>query len=312
MSFSSLTLALLLAAAFEPLDVTVPAALRARTSNPELSGLAWAPALGKWLVVSDDTGLRDAGTWHAPWLLALSAEGALDTEPVPIEGLDRLNDAESMTPLPDGTFLLLTSHSPNKKGKVKPARCLLVHLGFEGKALKLLRRIDLAAAAPRLAELAGSPGSPVDLEAVAVHDGALFIGLKSPLDAQGRASIVRAAGLGPALASGEFAADAFERWAAVDLAVPGKKGQRVHQGIADLAFLPGGALVLAANSPKGAPADGGGALWKLESAKAAPVLLRQFDGLKPEGVAVSPDGKSLTVVFDTGQATAKWAHGALP
>lgn len=59
---------------------------------------------------------------------------------------------------------------------------------------------------------------------------------------------------------------------------------------------------------KGAP-QGGGALWLLDGEKTT--RLRHFDGLKPEGVTLAPDG-SLVVVFDEGAAPPKWLRMPAP
>jgi len=82
---------------------------------------------------------------------------------------------------------------------------------------------------------------------------------------------------------------------------PAAAGARVCQGLADLAFLPDGNLVAAANAPKSGPGDGGGALWLLRAVPGGftPELLQRFDGLKPEGVTLAPGGRSLMVVFDS-------------
>ncbi len=81
-----LTLLVLLAAA--PVDVTVPAALKAKTCPLELSGVTWVPALSRYLAVSDDTGLLDTASWHSPWFFTFDEKGVFDPAPVVIEGPD--------------------------------------------------------------------------------------------------------------------------------------------------------------------------------------------------------------------------------
>src|SRR5579859_5915668 len=107
--------------------IRVPEALRARTCNPEPSAIVWCAPLDRYLVVSDDTGRRELGTYHAPFVLAMSEAGVLDDEPVPIVGIDRLNDPEAASPGPDGTLFLATSHSRNRRGKTKRERRQLLH-----------------------------------------------------------------------------------------------------------------------------------------------------------------------------------------
>ena len=67
----------------EPTVVTVPEALLARTSMPEPSGIVWSPTLSRYLIISDDTGSKESGTNHAPWLFAMNREGVFDPAPMP-------------------------------------------------------------------------------------------------------------------------------------------------------------------------------------------------------------------------------------
>ena len=304
---------------FAPRPMRVPAEIFQVSVNPEPSGLAWAAPLARYLVVSDDTGLREAGTNHAPFVFAMSADGALDAEPVPIRGLDKLNDAESITPGPPGTFFLATSHSADKRGRVKPERCMLLQLALEGRALKVLGRVDLRTARTgeksllALADL--DPAGLLDIEAIAFRDGALYIGLKSPLARSGSAVILKLADAARVVQAGRLPEGGVAPFLEVPLKVRGPDGSEVSQGIADLAFLADGSLVLAANSPKHAPADGGGALWLLRhpgAGPAHPAILRRFPGKKPEGVAPTPDGASLLVVFDENQNPPLWTELPAP
>lgn len=273
-----------------PVDLTVPPALLAKTSPVELSGLTWVPALSRYLVVSDDAGPPGA---HAPWLFTLDAQGVFDADPMRIEGLDALDDAESITAGPDGTFFVTTSHSLNKKGKAKPARRQLLWLGLSERTLTVKGRLDLTT-------LITGRDDTLDVEALAFRDGALFVGCKAPLDAQGRASIFRLERVTDVFAG---APPTLRTWATPKLEV----GEHVPQGVTDLLFLPDGRLLLAANAPKTGTPDGGGALWRLDGPDAKPVLVQRFtDGLKPEGLALSPDGKRVVVVFDRGAETPRW------
>jgi hypothetical protein len=64
--------------------------------------------------------------------------------------------------------------------------------------------------------------------------------------------------------------------------------------------------VLTANAPKGMATDGGGALFRLPPGAREPVLLRTFAGLKPEGVSLAEDGKTLVLVFDHDRLAPLW------
>lgn len=290
----------------EPLPVGVPDALLAVTSMPEPSGVLWSPALSRYLIISDDTGDKQRGTHHAPWLFAMSRDGVLDPAPVPIVGLEKLNDAEALCAGPGRSLFLATSHSPNRKGHDKSERRLLLHLEPSGAALKILGTLDLAAAFSGAGALAG----PVDIEGLAFREGALYIGLKAPQTAAGAALIFRVRDLLTALRAGALGPGQLERFAEVPLRAEGASGP-VVQGISDLSFLPDGSLALLANSPKKSPPDGGGALWWLRPGQ-APVLVRRFPGLKPEGITLAEDGRSLVIVIDRDRQQPLWLRQPLP
>jgi hypothetical protein len=302
-----LALLLILLVAPEPRPVVVPPRLAAMTSPPELSGLVWSSTLERFLVVSDDTGLRDVGTYHAPFVLAMSADGKLDETPVPVLGSDALNDAESICAGPDGTFFLITSHSPNREGRAKRARRQLLHLELRGRSLIVRGRADLTElkGGSLLGRAGQPPDAPLDIEAVTFHDGALYVGLKSPLSSAGEALILRVAEPVKQLAAGRVQAASVTRWAAVALCP-----ETACEGVSDLTFLPDGSALVVANSPKGAPKDGGGALWRLSREK-KPELLRRFPNLKPEGVTLSPRS-TVVLVFDRNQDTPEWVELPLP
>jgi hypothetical protein len=60
-------------------------------------------------------------------------------------------------------------------------------------------------------------------------------------------------------------------------------------------------------------ADGGGALWwaRAPAGASPPVLLRRFEGLKPEGVALSPR-RGLAVIFDRDRQPPVWMELPAP
>ena len=274
----------------------------------ELSGAVWSPTLQRYILVSDD--VNEEGSKHVPVLFALTEGGQLDAAPIPIEGIGELNDPESISAAPDGTLFVSTSHSLNKHGHLPQSRRRLLHLslGADRKA-HIIGQVDLTTA--RAAD--GNPpwgDGRLDIEGLAFRDGALYIGLKSPLAADGSASILRLPDAVSVLNTGVIPQGALSVWASARFCVP-HAGATVCEGVADLAFLPDGALLVAGNTPKGMPTDGGGSLWKLTAPGGTPALLKRFDGLKPEGVALSPDHASAIVVFDTDGRQPLWIRWPL-
>jgi hypothetical protein len=283
--------------------IEVPRALSEHT-RLELSGAAWAPVISRYVLVSDD--VHDDGDKHRALLYTLADSGKLDAAPIEIEGAGELNDPESITAGPDGTFFVCTSHSFNKKGRQPRSRrrLLQISLGADRRA-RVLGELDLTTARGTDGKLLWEDERRLDIEGIAFRDGALFVGLKSPLADDGSASILRLADVTTTMKSGAIAPGALSPYARPRLCIT-RENREICEGIADLAALPDGALLIAANSPKGMPADGGGALWKLSAPQATAQLLKRFDDLKPEGVALTPTGKAAIVVFDTDGKKPLW------
>jgi hypothetical protein len=288
--------------------IKVPREISERTSL-ELSGAAWSVSLSRYILVSDD--ISDEGAKHTPLLFALTEAGQLDSAPIKIEGIGELNDPESISPGPDGTMFVCTSHSLNKKGHLPESRrrLLQIALGTDRKA-KVIGQVDLSAARNVDGKPPWAEAGLLDIGGIAYREGALYIGLKSPLTADGRASILVLPDVVSVVKSGVVPAGALSLWSRGRFCVP-HDGKTVCEGIADLAFLPDGSLLVAGNAPKGMPTDGGGSLWKLSVANSAPKLLKRFDGLKPEGIALAPDQTSAIVVFDTDGRQPLWIRWPL-
>lgn len=297
-----------------PARMQVPESLLRDNLGIEASGVVWAPKLDRYLVISDDTGTEDRK--HRPWMFAMTRQGALDPTPVAIRGIDELNDAEAICSGPDGTFFLTTSHSENKKGKSKPARRMLLHLRLTGRELSVAGRLDLTTATDAngrgLLAIAGvDPAGTLDIEGLSWAQDALFVGLKSPLARDGAAAILRLDHATDAFQKGRIAPGSLTRFREASLPAA-HAGATVHRGVSDLLNLPDGSLVVLANSPKGLPSDDGGAMFWLRPGAKSATLLREFPGLKPEGVTLSEDGRGLVVVFDTDRDPPLWTRMPLP
>jgi len=285
----------LLASALLALPMPLPHELSERT-DLQLSGVAWSPAWSRYLLVSGE--VTEAGSKHEPVLLTLSESGQLDSKPIRIEGIAELNDAQSVTPGPPGTVFLCTSHSANKTGHLPEGRRRLLFVALSSeRTAKLLGQLDLSVARDAQGQPPWGAGT-LDIEGAAFREGALYLGLKSPLGTDGSATILRLPDAVAVVQSGVLQRDALSVWSRTRLCVP-HDGSSICEGISDLAFLPDGSLLVTGNAPKGMPADGGGSLWKLSAPSTPATLLKRFEGLKPEGVALAPDHTAAVVVFDT-------------
>ncbi|MGK3993041.1 HlyD family secretion protein [Sorangium sp. So ce1024] len=288
----------------EPIRMTVPPALR-QLSRFEPSGVLPRPAESRYLIVSDDTGHKGVGE-GAPWLFAMSATGAVSPEPVPVTGVKELVDIESITAGDGDDVYLLSSQGYSAKGKRKKARTALLRLKPEGRGF----RVDAEAYLAELLDAAGSsvlaglglPGGtrPLEIEGMTYRGGALYFGLKSPLDAQGNALIWKLDSPRVLLESKRLDGAGLSLWARVRVDVE-LSGAPTPGGISDLSFLPDGSLVIT-STPSTADGDAG-ALFHVARPQAgvlSPRLVRRFPGLKPEGISLSLSPGKLMVVFDAG------------
>ena len=185
-----------------------------------------------------------------------------------------------------------------------------------GRVVRIAGQVDLTeargVAGESLLELARlEVGGALDIEALAYRDGALYIGLKAPLASDGAATILRLADPAATLAAGRIAPGSLAFWSRARLCRP-RAGADVCAGIADMTFMADGTLLLLGNSPKGLPSDGGGSLWRMEGADKPATFVQQFPGLKPEGIALGPEGTFAVIVFDTDGAPPRWTRWALP
>lgn len=282
----------------EPRRMIVPPALTSK-SRFEPSGLVTLRSEQKYLVVSDDTGWhgRDEGK---PWLFAMDATGAVAPEPITIAGVSEIDDLESIARSDAGDVWVLSSQGFNKKGKRKPARTSMLHLRRDGGGYRADAEAHLGERFERLLGLA--PGQrDLDVEGMTFKDGALYVGVKAPVDANGDARIVE---IGAPRAFLEGDDSSASVWATVHLEVD-VDGARVAGGISELAFSPSGALVLA-STPSTADSEAS-ALFVVAApvtgGRLTPNLVRRFPRHKAEGLAPSLTTNGLVVVFDAGQRT---------
>jgi hypothetical protein len=102
----------------------------------------------------------------------------------------------------------------------------------------------------------------------------------------------------------------LQPWATVAMTVLAD-GVQVPGGVAELLALPDGALLVAATAATGKPEQQSSSLWWAGTAAPGPlnaVRVHEFDGLKAEGLALSPTPGRLIVTFDTGADAPLWTE----
>ncbi len=295
-----------------PSPIDVPAALAAST-RVEASGLVWVQALDRYIVVSDETGLEKAA--HPPWLFAMSRRGVVDPEPITVENVSQLDDIESVTVGDGNTLWIAASNSVSEKGNRPKAREQLIRLegvngGFRAAGnVRLAELLDAAPATTRTA-LGLTDTRALDIEAIAWRAGALYLGLKAPLD-NGRAIIWRVAAPDRLLA-GDLAGAGIAIWGTVAVGVE-LDGRPVPGGFSDLAFVSDTTL-LATVTASAAGEKPTGALYTLArtGTDLRATFIEAFPGLRPEGVALSPDAGRIMIVFDRGSEPPLFLERDLP
>ena len=295
-----------------PRVLTVPPELSARTRF-EPSALLWSAPLARFIIGSDDTGLEKQGE-HAPWLFTMDASGRVDPAPRVVVGLEEVSDLEALAPGPKDSFYMLASQSRSRKGKRPPARQLFARVDVVDGELRLAASTQLAdrldADPALLARLGLKDTANLDLEGMtAVAGGGLLLGVKEPLDERGQAMLWHLARPDALLAGEDPASAGLTAWGSVPVKVRAD-GQDRPGGIAELLALPDGSLLISATASGAEPGQQDGALWHVRGrdALAEPRLVRSFVGLKPEGMALRDDGKSLVIVFDTGAEPPQWTE----
>jgi multidrug resistance efflux pump len=281
----------------------------------EPSGLVWQPDLLRYLVVSDDTG-EVAETEHAPWLFAMSIDGKVDPQPVAVAGVRALNDLESIAMDTDGSIYVLSSQSHSKRGNRPSSRTAFLRLRRARQGYDVIGEIHLAEALEgadaAVRERLGLPSGQhvLEIEGLAVRAGTLYLGLKAPLDSEGRSSIWRLSNPRAAFDRGAIDLADLELWARVALTAE-SDGREVAGGISDLLFLPDGTLVIATTPAVAEATRESGRVFYVSDPQPGvlvPQAYRSFEGLRPEGLSVTPAPGRLAVVFDAGDAGPRWVE----
>lgn len=260
--------------------------------EPEISGIVYIPDLKKYALISDDY------PESRPFLLLMNENGEISEQFLPIEGLDKMEDIESISI--DGNHIyLMSSLSVNKNSQLKKHRQLFAKIKRNGFDFKLERIFDLRKAL--LSALKNSSTrilneiyqkaleQDLEIEGHFVKDNTLHVALKQPVLANGESVVLQLRNVGELFNK--------ENLDPGDLKMAFKfRTQFVHHAtsesvLTDLISI--GDTVYAASSCK---SDKCSAVWKLNDKE--PELIYEFDERRLEGIAKSPDGSYMYGVFD--------------
>jgi multidrug resistance efflux pump len=285
--------------ATRPMPMTVPEKLQMQT-NFEPSGAIYLADLKKFLVVSDDTDGE-----NAPFLFLANSDGTVDGTLLKVEGLNKIQDLESIFQDKDGFIYLLASMSVNKKESEKKSRSLLVKVERKGLSLRMVSSVDLrvilvdAFARSKDSEfsmMAALVDDKIDVESSFEKEGELYIGLKRPLNKTDDSLILNIGKL----------ASIFEKQKLSQMKVvarihfPGPKGEA---RLSEMIHF-GDTLVLATTSGK----PDVGRIWTYSLNSQKLNLLVEFPSFSPEGLAYDEVSKKLMIFFDEGKEQAHYTE----
>jgi multidrug resistance efflux pump len=267
----------------------------------EASGALYLDDLGRYLILGDET------KHGSPYLYLMDDLGTV-TKRLTIEGVDRIDDMESLTANEHGTLYIAASQSASRNGMTIPTRTLFLRIKRKGESLRLDKSISLLGALDEAARKfpeerwasfvsRAVAGRSIDIEGIACRGQTAYFGFKKPLlDDSAVVLAVRDidslfAGRQPRRANFEL----FLTFALVDSA-SGKSC-----GISDLCFQGGFLYMLSSVHYKtGNTHCKGGTLWAVNVATKTCSALYRFTGAKPEGIAYNGVRKEFLVTFDNG------------
>ena len=251
----------------------------------EASGAVFVPETGKFLVVSDETEKK------TPLLFEVGKNG--ETKAISIKNFNKINDLESIAKENENTYLIMSSLSYSKKGKLKPERRILARITFSNGEANLEKAVDFYEILYDFAERSGSDAAKflkkgiaeksIDIEGMSVFGNSLFIAFKNPLF-NGNGMIFEISGYETVFADKKINEKQLKT---IFVDVP--EGRK----ISDLYMISSDDFYFTASCDS----EKCGGLYRFENGKSG--LVKDFSELKPEGIAVDGNG-FFFIFFDLG------------
>ncbi len=269
----------------KPLSGTTPIQWNGKVKI-EASGAVFVTETGKFLVVSDETEKK------TPLLFEVNKDGG--TTKIEINNFNKINDLESIAKESENSYLVMSSLSYSKKGKLKPERRILARITFSDGAAQLEKAVDFYEILKNFADESGSEAAKflkkgiaektIDIEGMFVLENSLFIAFKNPLFHE-NGVIFEIDGYETVFAEKRISENQLKT---IFVDVPHERR------ISDIYMLSSDKFYFTAscNSEKC------GGLYLSENGKSG--LVKDFPELKPEGIAIDESG-NFFIFFDLGQ-----------
>lgn len=253
----------------------------------EASGAVFVEETGNFIVVSDETEKKQP-------LLFEVGKGGL-AKRIKIENLDKINDLESIAKESESSYLVMSSMSYSKKGKLKPERRILASFTLtQGKA-ELKNAVDFYEILKDFAEKSegtaadflkkGIVEKSIDAEGMFVLENSLFIAFKDPLFEE-KGVIFEISDYKKIFSEKKISENQIQMTFIEDL----PRDLR----ISDIYMISKDRFYFTASCSD----EKCGGFFKFENGKSS--LIKNFPSLKPEGIAVDKNG-NFFIFFDLGQ-----------
>lgn len=279
-----------------PKPILLPEDFFEKFKSFEPSAGFYAPDLGGYLIASDDTDEEDR-----PYLFLMNSNGVVEAS-LKVDGLKKMTDLESISDGENGILYLLSSLGVNKNGVEKPERNWFVEARRSGRNISVVRSIQLRSVLLKALEDLDLPDleDSLDVESHFVMNGELYLGLKNPQPEGGKALLLKLGSIDKLFKSGQC--EKLEVWKTIDFSSLSNE----EDLLSDVRVV-NGVIYLTSTTEAGT-----GRFWRLDSASEKLQLLETFDDLKPEGLALSPNGQELLMLFDQGDEDGLFSFVRLP
>ena len=252
----------------------------------EASGAVFVPETGKFLVVSDETDKKK------PLLFVVGKNGEI--EAINIKNFNKINDLESIAKERENTYLIMSSLSYSKKGKLKPERRILARITFSNGEANLENTVDFYEILQNFAQKSdtdaakflkkGIAEKSIDIEGMSVIGNSLFIAFKNPLFNE-NGVIFEISGYETVFAEKKISESQLKT---IFVDVPAERK------ISDIYMQSPDKFYYTASCDS----EKCGGLYRFENGKTG--VIKEFPELKPEGIAVDENG-NFFILFDLGQ-----------
>jgi multidrug resistance efflux pump len=273
-----------------PQPIELPVTISDRF-DPEISGMVYIPELSQFVLISDDH------PKDHPVLLLMNEQGRVQDHVLEIQGLEKMEDIESIS-YQNGSLYLLSSLSPTKKGKIKISRQLFVRAERRGMEFHLKQQMNLQQALVAafakssesiLRSLASDP-SLIETEGHALLERDLYLALKEPLGDSHEILILKIKDFPAMLDSGELLPENLTIARRLSLSLPDKS---VDILVTDMMI--DDEQIYLASSYRGKE---GSAIWRIDESTGAVSLVQEFQRKHLEALAVLPSRCEIFGVFE--------------